>query len=446
MSLLNEQEVVAILDSLREGILVVDPSLAVTYCNPAASEITGFTPSEILHRPCTDILEGSLCDSRCLMAEAQNGRFTTDSEVEIRRKDGGARTIALTTVLLRDSRGHTKGVVVSFRDISEYRLLKEELRRKYQLDKIIGKSRGMQEVFDLIRQISPTDVTVLITGESGTGKELVAQAIHHLSPRATRPFLKVNCSALPETLLEAELFGHVRGAFTGAVHDRIGRFEAADGGTLLLDEIGELSPYLQVKLLRVLQEKEFERVGETKTRKVNVRILASTNRDLKEQLARGSIREDLYYRLKVVPIHLPPLRDRKEDIPLLIKHFVPKFNREMNKHILGPDAQVMGALLDYSWPGNVRELEHAVEHAFVRAQGVHLTVADLPEEVRAKAQWPHDEEKARILHAIKHAGGNKSAAARMLGIGRATLWRKIRKWQFPPEIPTHDGNGSGAQS
>lgn len=433
MQLLQEQNLLAIFNSISEGILVVDTGLTVTHMNQAASDITGFSPSEILGRPCTDILKASLCNMHCFMAEAQEGRLSKDIEVDILRKEGTTRTVALTTSLLLDSDGLAGGVVVVFRDISEFRLLKEELRGKYRLVNLIGKSRGMQEVFRLIQQIAPTDATVLIQGESGTGKELVAQAIHHTSPRSSQPFIKVNCSALAETLLESELFGHVRGAFTGAIRDKVGRFEAADGGSLLLDEVGDLSPYLQLKLLRVLQEKEFERVGETKSRKADVRILAATNKDLKNLLIKGVFREDLYYRLKVVPITLPPLRERREDIPLLIKHFVARFNREMDRKVLGPDAKALGVLLDYPWPGNIRELENAIEHAFVRSQGVYLTLADFPQELREAQALDQVEEKDLILRTLQKVHGNRSEAARQLRIGRATLWRKMRQYHLMTE-------------
>ena len=259
-----------------------------------------------------------------------------------------------------------------------------------------------------------------------TLKKLVAHALHHYSLRSAKPFIKVNCSALAETLLESELFGHVRGAFTGAICDKIGRFEAANGGTLLLDEIGDLSHYLQLKLLRVLQEKEFERVGEVKPRKVNVRVLAATHKNLKDLLKKGLLREDLYYRLKVVPIHLPPLRERMEDIPLLIKHFVAKYNKDMDKSILGPTQDALAALMAYHWPGNIRELENAIEHAFVHAQGLYLTLANFPSELHGVGIKGGTKEIEEIRNALKKTRGNKTAAANLLGMGRATLWRKLK--------------------
>lgn len=424
--LLLQRNLWGILNSITEGILVVNQELTVTQVNKAASEITGFPANEILGQPCLEIFRGSLCESHCFMAESQNGQAAKDVEVEIIRKDGTSRAVAVTTSLLFDSSGLAEGVVVVFRDISEHRLLKEQLKGKWRLANIIGKSPAIQRLFQKIQQVAPMDTTVLIQGESGTGKELVAHALHHYSPRASKPFIKVNCSALAETLLESELFGHVRGAFTGAICDKIGRFEAAHGGTLLLDEIGDLSHYLQLKLLRVLQEKEFERVGEVKPRKVNVRVLAATHKDLKALLTRGLLREDLYYRLKVVPIHLPPLRDRREDIPLLTKYFVAKYNKEMEKGILGPTQDAMTALMDYDWPGNIRELENAIEHAFVHAQGLYLTLPDFPLEFHCAGMKGQEKEIERIRNALKKTRGNKTAAAHLLGIGRATLWRKLK--------------------
>ena len=424
--LLLQKNLWGILNSITEGILVVNQDLVVTQVNKAGLDITGFPLREILGQPCLEIFRGSLCESHCLMAESQDGQTAKDVEVEIIRRDGTTRAVAVTTSLLFDDHGLAEGVVVVFRDISEHRLLKEQLKGKWRLANIIGKSPTIQRLFQKIQQVAPMDTTVLIQGESGTGKELVAQALHHYSPRSTKPFIKVNCSALAETLLESELFGHVRGAFTGAICDKIGRFEAADGGTLLLDEIGDLSHYLQLKLLRVLQEKEFERVGEVNPRKVNVRVLAATHKDLKDLLKKGLLREDLYYRLKVVPIHLPPLRERKEDIPLLVKHFVAKYNKEMEKGVLGPTQEVLPALMDYHWPGNIRELENAIEHAFVHAQGLYLTLDNFPSELHRSGIKGGTKEIEQIRNALKKTRGNKTAAANLLGMGRATLWRKLK--------------------
>jgi transcriptional regulator with PAS, ATPase and Fis domain len=301
----------------------------------------------------------------------------------------------------------------------------------------------MQDVFDLIELAAGATATVLITGETGTGKELVARTIHEQSSRKNGPMVKVNCSALTESLLESELFGHARGSFTGAIKDKIGRFEMADGGTLFLDEIGEISPYIQVKLLRFLQEREFERVGEGTTRKADVRIIAATNRDLRSLVAEGEFREDLYYRLKVFPIRLPALRQRKEDVGLLITHFIDKFNKQTGKTITGLTSDAALTLMDYCWPGNIRELENAIEHAFVTCREKEIGTFDLPLEIRhvelrsAECRQggetpPFSAGQRRLTietvdEALRSNGGNRNRAAQSLGIDRTTLWRYLRK-------------------
>ena len=301
----------------------------------------------------------------------------------------------------------------------------------------------MQSIYELIRQAGTSDASVLIEGKSGTGKELVAKAIHYNSSRSDRPFITVNSSAIPETLLESELFGHVKGAFTGALYDRAGRFENADGGTIFLDEIGELSLGAQVKLLRVVQEKTFERVGSSKTQHVDVRIISATNKRLKNLMESKEFREDLYYRLRVFPINLPPLYDRKEDIPLLVQHFLDRNNDKMGKNIKKVEAKALGALLDYDWPGNIRELENALEYAFVRVDGDEIRLNDLPAEVLSlsglssvkgeyelKSSTTPDEEREMIESALRDAGGNKSKTAKLLAIGRTTLYKKMKEYNI----------------
>jgi transcriptional regulator with PAS, ATPase and Fis domain len=292
----------------------------------------------------------------------------------------------------------------------------------------------MQEVYELIESVAPSDATVLIEGESGTGKELVANAVHFQSARSNSPFIKVSCAALSETILESELFGHVKGAFTGAYRDRTGRFEQAHGGTLFLDEIGEIGPAVQVKLLRVLQEREIERVGDMKTRKVDVRIIAATNRNLKQLVQEGRFREDLYYRLKVVTIEMPPLRSRKQDIPLLVEIFVSSLNAKYKKTVTGISPASMDLLMEYAWPGNVRELENAMEHAFVKVRKDVLLPADFPHELRQEASAAVDQRGAArgldrnyLIAMLKRSGGSRTKAARALGIDRTTLWRHLKK-------------------
>ena len=312
--------------------------------------------------------------------------------------------------------------------------LEEELRERYQFHNIVGKSQEMQDIYRLISDLAEVETTVLVTGESGTGKDLVAKALHHMGERRARPLVVVNCSALAENLLESEMFGHVRGAFTGAIKDRKGRFHAADGGTMILDEVGDISPRIQLKLLRVLEEKEFERVGESIPVKVDVRVIATTNRDLRERVRQGAFREDLYYRLKVMEISLPPLRDRREDIPLLAEHFRKRSNTSFKREIEGLSEEALKKFMAYSWPGNIRQLEHVMEHAFVLCRDrtistTHLT-AELEEPKESgeptREKTPQ-ETRQEILDVLSRTGGNKTKAARLLGMSRQNLYRKLER-------------------
>ena len=323
----------------------------------------------------------------------------------------------------------------------ENRVLRREISEKYSFENIIGKASSMKKVFELIQRASPSDSTILISGESGTGKELVAKAIHYNSPRAGGPFIKMNCAALPEGLIESELFGHEKGAFTGAIRATRGRFELADGGTLLLDEISEIPPSLQAKLLRVLQEKEFERIGSGQTIKTNVRVIATSNRDLKDEVGRGNFRDDLFYRLNVIPIDLPPLRQRNEDIPLLCEYFLDKFAQKLGIPAKALSDKTMGLLLAYQWPGNVRELENVIERATVISKNQELKPSDLPSEVSSGVpDFPRGgleagitidgAEKMLILKTLKAHGGNKTKAAEVLGISTRTLRNKLQEYGF----------------
>ncbi len=427
----------AIFNSVSDGILSVDGDLRVTSFNRAAERIVGVAAADAVGSALSDLFQTRGHDLSCVLNEViREGRRIEEQEATLALRDGSERWIILNADPLTDVEGEPAGAVLVFRDISEIRQLREELKGRYRFHALVGKSRRMREIYELVEQTAATNATVLIEGESGAGKELVAHAIHYSSPRADGPFVKVNCSALPETLLESELFGHVKGAYTGAISDRMGRFEAADGGTIFLDEIGDVSPLVQLKLLRVLQEREFERVGSRKTVRVDVRVVAATNRDLKQLVREGRFREDLYYRLRVVPVALPPLRERKDDIPMLVAHFVEKFNKEMDRHLLGPTEEATAAVLDYTWPGNVRELENAVEHAFVRCRGSRFGVEDLPQELwpvekaAERLSIPDDpgQEKALILQVLEEAGGNRTKAARMLGMSRTTLWKRLNAY------------------
>lgn len=330
----------------------------------------------------------------------------------------------------------------------ENRLLREQLREKFKVDFIVSNSRPMEEALNLVGRVAASQATVLILGESGTGKELIARAIHYASPRADKPFIKVNCAALPETLLESELFGHEKGAFTGAVARRIGRFEQADKGSIFLDEIGDLSLPLQMKLLRVLQEKEFERVGSNQTIKADVRVIAATNRNLEEAIKKGTFREDLYYRLNVVTIALPPLRERKEDIPLLIEHFLKKYSAQNKKEVVGLSKEAQDLLRQYDYPGNVRELENIIERAVVLCPGKVITVNELPlnirefnlsefyiesQQNRSLPKILEDIERQMILKALKNNGGVQTKAAAELGISERVLRYKMKKYGLSPE-------------
>lgn len=340
---------------------------------------------------------------------------------------------------LLDRDGKFIGGVLVIRDITRLNTLEKELKERHQFHNIIGKNIKMQEIYSLLEDLTNLETTVLVTGESGTGKELIARAIHNGGNRSSEKFVAVNCSALAETLLESELFGHIKGAFTGAIRDKEGRFQSADGGTILLDEIGDLSPQIQLKLLRVLQEKEFERVGDLHPVKVDVRVVACTNRSLAEMVRNGTFREDLYYRLKVVEIKLPPLRERLDDIPCLVNHFCCLFNKRFKKNIEGISDEVFRAFMQYSWPGNIRELEHALERAFVTCRDQRIALCHLPTEIRehstlskpvTNTELDNVPEETRM--ALSKTDWNKAKAARLLGIDRSTLYRRIRKYKISP--------------
>lgn len=325
-------------------------------------------------------------------------------------------------------------------------VLEEQSKTRNSFEGLIGKSEPMQEVFRRIRLAAESNVTVLLLGESGTGKELAARAIHSLSARKTKPFMGINCAAIPETLLESELFGHVKGAFTGAVRDKDGVFQAASGGTLFLDEVGDLTPALQVKLLRVLQEQEIQRVGDPRPMKIDVRLITATNKNLPNLLASNTLRDDFYYRIRVFEILLPPLRDRRADVPLLAEYFVSHFSREYQKPVTGIDPEAARRLAEYSWPGNIRELKNVIERAFVTLQGDHLTPDAVPSEIAHPSARGIEKpvldqrqaEQKRMIDALQAAGGNQSKAAKSLGISRVTLWKKIRQFNIRiKESQTH---------
>jgi PAS domain S-box-containing protein len=428
-----------LLETLPHGVFTVDADGVITAFNRAAEELTGWRREEVLGRCCREIFPGRRCVSDCVLlpGSEEESPLRRDRRERIVRRDGREIPVAVSTAPLRDARGQVVGGLQVLRDLSAT----DTVRRRAQSDgtcgDLISRSTSMREVCELLPLVARSKSTVLIEGEPGTGKELVARSIHNLGPRAEGPFVVVNCGALPETLVESELFGHVRGAFTGARGDKPGRFALAAGGTLLLDEIGDVSPAMQVKLLRVLQEKEFLPLGATEPVRADVRILAATHRDLRQEVVRGNFRQDLYFRLNVVRIVLPPLSERWQDIPLLVHHFIQRFNVTQGRRIGGISESAMSALIDYDYPGNVRELENAIEHAFVVCAGDTLRLEDLPPNVRSGkrrttapgADPPPLEvaEAEAIREALRHHRGNRTHAAAALGISRNTLWRKMRR-------------------
>jgi len=432
-----------ILNSIADGVFTTDNEGKITFINKAGEEITGFSSKEAIGRYCFDVFRADICQTRCALRETLNTkREITNLPVTILNKEGRKVPISISTAVLKDERGQMIGGVETFRDLSAIEELKKELAEKYTLGDIISKNHLMHDIFNILPNVAESDSTVLLQGASGTGKELFAKAIHHLSRRKTKPFVKVNCGALPDTLLESELFGYVKGAFTDAKKDKPGRFAVANGGTLFLDEVGDMSPSLQVKLLRVLQEKEYEPLGSASPRKTDVRIIAATNQDLSKMMKEGKFREDLFYRLNVVKIELPPLSKRREDIPLLIDAFIQKFNAKTGKQIIGVSEEALRLLLKYDYPGNIRELENIIEHAFVLSRGERIDVDCLPKEITAEQlgiafSLPYDDKnpleqaEAKVIEqALKKFGGDRTKAARELAVARTTLWRKIKKYRL----------------
>ena len=431
----------AILDSLDEGVLTLADDGTVIGINRAACEMLEVDKAEALHRGCTCMLGEETCSQSSLVRQAIAERRPINSlEVHVATHSGKAKVLNLRTNVLR---GEAGGGIVIFRDVTELDRLRRDLEQRFRLHNIIGKSKRMQDVFELIEQVADVDASVLVEGETGTGKELVARAIHQLGPRATGPFVAVNCSALPESLLESELFGHVKGAFTGAMRDKIGRFQAAEGGTIFLDEIGDISQTIQVKLLRVLQERTIERVGDEKPIAVNIRVISATNRPLVELVSQGAFRQDLLYRLRVIPIQMPALRERRDDIPLLAHHFIERFREATGRPITDLDAAAQAILLDYHWPGNVRELENVVEYAFVKARSGLIMPNHLPPELTGeRANAPAvstnngstrgEIDRERIEETLTAAGWNVSKTARRLGMSRTTLYKRMREFGLTP--------------
>jgi PAS domain S-box-containing protein len=431
----------ALFENLAEAVFTINNRWRITGFNRCAEEITGFTRQEVLGCYCWDIFKSDRCQSDCpLKATLADGVTRTDQDVRMVNAGGRKLNVLVNTSIIKDKKDRVVGAVEFFRPLTLVgRPTGVKLRDAPPPEvEIIGTSSVMVKILRLLPDIAASEANVVIEGESGTGKELFAKAIHYQSSRAQGPFVAVNCSALAESLLESELFGHVKAAFTGAIASKVGRFELARGGTLFLDEIGEFKPELQVKLLRVLEERVFERVGGTQPIPMDARIIVATSRNLKEEVRQDRFREDLYYRLRTVPLYLPPLRERLKDIPLLVNQFIHRLNQKYKKDIRGLDPKVLTLLQQYHWPGNVRELQRVLEYAFVFVKGHIITKAHLPELEESprkpspfyrpvqSSPPPWEDEREAIKKALQKARGRRQVAARLLGISRSSLWRKMR--------------------
>ncbi len=440
-----------IVDTLQDGLMVLDPVGNILAVNPAAERLTGYAAEELIGNNCRT-LNCTGCDIYGRGEGKQWCSLFVSGEVRAKKclisdKYRRAVHVIKNASVLKDSEGHLLGAVETFTDISEIVRQKQEidsLRRSCRLEEgrhgLLGDSPPMQDLFELIENVAQTDAPVFIQGHSGTGKELVARAIHEESPRSAKPFIKVNCAALNENLLESELFGHEKGAYTGADRTRIGRFEAAHEGTIFLDEIGDIPLSTQVKLLRVLEEKEIERVGDHKPISVDVRIISTTNKDLDTLTNQGLFREDLFFRINVFPLSCPSLAERPEDIPVIVQNFIERNTIKGGKEISGLTPEAMEALLTYSWPGNVRELRNTIEYASVLCPGGWIGKEHLPPKINldnkkasmvarsSTASW--QEERENLINTLRRFKGNQSETARVLGVSRVTIWKRIKKYEI----------------
>ncbi len=445
----------AILESISDGVFTVDRDWRVLSFNRAAELITGIPREEAIGRRCSDVFRATMCESECALKHTmESGAPIVNKATFIITASGKRLPISVSTALLRDEHGAVVGGAETFRDLSVIEELRTQVKGRFQVGDIVSRSASMRRLIEVLPRIADSESTILLQGETGTGKELMARAIHGLSPRRNGPFVAVNCGALPDSLLESELFGYKAGAFTGATKDKPGRFALARGGTLFLDEIGEVSQALQVRLLRALQERQYEPLGAIRTEEADVRVIAATNRDLAKEVEARAFRQDLYYRIKVMKLDLPPLRQRKEDIPLLIQHFVDKFNALQNKRLTGVSADVLGVLTAHEYPGNVRELQNVIEHAFMLLREEQIELAHLPAEMvpvttvhaegRKLVETMNAIEARAIREAVKRNGGNRLAAARELGMHKSTLFRKIQ--QLDIDLPEQDGRSRHGMS
>ncbi len=436
-----------ILNSINEGVFTIDLDWRITSFNAAAQRITGVSYEQAIGRLCYEVFRANVCETNCALKETfHSGNPIINSTARIIDNKGRQVPIRLSTAILKDDAGGIVGGVETFQDLSHIEQLQKQLEARYSYEDIIGRNSMMLDLFNILPRVAESNSTVLLEGASGTGKELFAKAIHNLSPRQKKRFVGVNCAALPDTLLESELFGFKAGAFTDAKRDKPGRFALADGGTIFLDEIGDMSQSMQVKLLRVLQERVIEPLGSIEPMKIDVRVIAATNRDLSELVKNGSFRDDLYYRICVIHMKLPSLRQRREDIPLLIDHMIYKYNRLQNKDIAGVSEEVMAVLINYDFPGNIRELENIIEQAFVLCRGGIIQIQHLPLELRSHRTSVIGEmgslnlesmEKNYIIEALHRHQGHRQQAALDLNINVSTLYRKMKALGI--NLPEFDG-------
>ena len=433
-----------ILSSIADGVFTVNSDRIITSFNRAAEKITGIPSSQAIGKHCQDVFRSDICEYCLLKDTLETGIEAIDRPVNIINSQGDKIPISISTAVLKNEEGIVLGAVETFRDLSTIEQLRKELSQNYSLEDIISKSPRMHKLFSILPDIAESESTVLIQGPSGSGKELFARAIHNLSPRKNGKYLVINCGTVPFQLFESELFGYVKGAFTDATSNKKGKLASAEGGTVFFDEIGELPLSTQVKLLRVLQEREYEPLGSNETVKTNIRIVAATNKDLKKLVAQAKFRDDLYFRLAVVKFELPYLKDRKEDIPYLVDHFIRKFNAKTGKKIISVSPNVMNTLMRYDFPGNIRELENITEHGFVLCRGSIIKQEHLPPEIldinikssKSFKSTPITEsidEETQIIATLQNCDGVISKAAAELGMHRTTLWRKIKRYNINPD-------------
>jgi PAS domain S-box-containing protein len=437
-----------ILDSITEGVFTIDRDWRITSFNRAAEKITGIPRQRAIGQPCRDILRANICGKECSLRQTiETGSPIIGTTVTFLDAGGNRKPISISTALLKDRQGNIVGGVETFRDLTMIEELHKHLKREYCCEDIVSCNHRMRQLFEVLPAMAETPSTVLIEGETGTGKELFARAIHHLSPRASRPFVAVNCGALPDTLLESELFGYKAGAFTDARKDKPGRIAAAEGGTLFLDEIGDLSPGVQVRLLRFLQERIYEPLGSTQPVRADVRMIAATNKNLEKLVRSNEFREDLYYRINVVRLEVPPLRERMEDIPLLVEHFIARFNLLQGKAVTGVSEEMLSCLMSYHYPGNVRELENIIERTFVLCRSGQIELRHLPDIPScAGAAGVLNSggfrrlEAAFLMSVLRRNHWSRLETARQLGIHKTTLFRKIKSLGL--DVPRRAGRNA----